>query len=262
MTYPKCGTTWMRYIVWSIQNRARLPLPTMDELSFKLAPFLERAGTDVADKLPSPRTLHLHTTYQLTPYHKKAKYIYVAREPKDTAVSNYYFARNGVGGPDYREASFDEFFEKYIEGQVIYGEYFDHLVDWWNHRNDENVLFLTYEMMKRNPEEAVLQVAQFISDKDTDYVKILQENDGEILKRVIENTSFKSMKRDIEVVVKTATPSSSGDKAMDNGVSVTDFFRKGVVGDWVNHMSQEQVQRLEKRFKEKVGNSPLLQLWN
>ena len=234
----------------------------MEELSFKLAPFLERAGTDVANNLPSPRTLHLHTNYELTPHHPQAKYIYVAREPKDTAVSNYYFARNGVGGPDYRDATFNEFFEKYIEGQVIYGDYFDHLLGWWEHRAKPNVLFLTYEMMKRSPEEAILQVAQFISDKDTDYVKMLQAEDGKVLKKVLENTSFKSMKRDIEVVVKTATESSSGDKQMDKGVSVTDFFRKGIVGDWVNHLTQEQVTRLEKRFKDKAGDSGLFQLWN
>ena len=241
----------MRYIVWSIQNSGKLPLPSMSELSFKLAPFLERAGTDVADTLPSPRTLHLHTTYELTPYHPHAKYIYVAREPKDTAVSNFYFARNGVGGPEYREATFNEFFEKFIQGEVIYGDYFDHLLGWWKHSNDQNVLFLTYENLKNNPQDVTLQVAKFISDKDTDYVKMLQSNDSSVLKKILENTSFNNMKKDIEVVVQTATQSSSGNKKLDKGLTVTDFFRKGIVGDWINHFNEQQVERLEKQFKEK-----------
>ena len=233
----------------------------MKDLSFQLAPFLERAGTHVADQLPSPRTLHLHTSFSLTPYHKQAKYIYVAREPKDTAVSNFYFARNGVGGPEYRSATFDEFFDKYIDGQVIYGDYFDHLMGWWEHVNDDNVLFLTYENMKKDPHASVLQVARFISNDSVDYEKLLTENNCLVLNRIVENTSFQCMKRDIEVVVQTATNSSSGDSRMDKGVAVTDFFRKGIVGDWMNHFSDQQVARLNQRFIEKAGNSGLVQLW-
>ncbi len=32
---------------------------------------------------------------------------------------------------------------------VGYGSYFDHVLQWWNHRHDENVYFLKYEDVKK-----------------------------------------------------------------------------------------------------------------
>lgn len=32
---------------------------------------------------------------------------------------------------------------------VFYGSWFDHVLSWWRHKDDENVLFLKYEEMKK-----------------------------------------------------------------------------------------------------------------
>ena len=64
-------------------------------------PFLERATHPRAEHpdintLPSPRILKAHLPYNIIPKSAneggKCKYIYVARNPKDVAVSSYNFS--------------------------------------------------------------------------------------------------------------------------------------------------------------------------
>lgn len=250
----------MRYIVWSIQNEGKLPLPSMNDLSYNIAPYLERAGSQVADHLPSPRTLSVHTTLALTASHPEAKYIYVARDPRDACVSYYHFCRDSLGGNQYRNATFDQFFEEFVRGEVPYGDFFDHVREWWDHRSHPNVFFTTYEAMQRDARQVILQVARFISDQKNDYEAQLLKHDETVLKKVMDNTSFGKMKKNIPVVIKRATDESCGDATLDTGVKV-DFFRKGIVGDWVNYFSQEQILRLKERQTEKVSGSGLEELW-
>ena len=231
----------------------------MDDLSYNIAPYLERAGSQVADHLPSPRTLSVHTTFRLTPAHPKARYIYVARNARDACVSYYHFCRDSVGGNEYRNASFDEFFEEFVRGEVPYGDFFDHVRDWSQRRNDANVFFTTYERMQSDPRQTVLDVARFISDQEKDFVTLLLRDDEKILNDIVENTSFGHMKKSIPVVIKRATDESCGDSLLDTGVKV-DFFRKGVVGDWVNYFNQHQVARLDERQADKFSGSGIEEL--
>lgn len=231
----------------------------MEELSYKIAPYLERAGSDVASRLPSPRTLNVHFPYEYTPFHTDAKYIYVARNPRDTCVSYYHFTRESIGGSGYTEATFDEYFELFLNGHIPYGDYFDHIRRWHENKRNGNVLFLTYEDMLQDPGNAILQVARFISDSDHDYEQVLTSDNNSILDKVIENTTFKNMK-DMPVVIRSATSTSCGDASLDTGVRVN-FFRKGVVGDWMNHFSSDQVYRLDKKMSEKWTGTGLDKLW-
>ena len=156
--------------------------------------------------------------------------------------------------------SFPQFFEEFIRGEVPYGDFFDHVKDWWVQRFDSNVFFTTYEELQDNPREVVLQVARFISDKENDYVKLLMQDDEKILNSVLVNTSFSEMKSKIPVVIKRATDASCGDSLLDTGVKV-DFFRKGIVGDWINYLNEDQIRRLDERTIEKVSGSGLEDLW-
>lgn len=230
----------------------------MDQL-YKEAPYLERTGKGPAEGLPSPRHLSVHTPYSHTPIDSTAKYIYVARNPRDTCVSYYHFTKEGIGGSNYQNATFDDYFQSFVEGDVPYGDYFEHVKGWWDRRHDPNILFLTYEDMMANPGEAILKVASFISTQTYDYRNLLTENNGEILEKVIKNTTFNMMK-DMKVVIKAASSSSCGDPLLDSGVKVN-FFRKGIVGDWINYFSQQQLDQLNRKMIEKVAGSGIEDLW-
>ena len=78
------------------------------------------------------------------PAKSPSKYIYVARNPKDTAVSYYHhklsLTHYGFNG------SWDYFFEQYLIGRVSHGSWFDHVLEWWKHRGE--CIMYEYDMFK------------------------------------------------------------------------------------------------------------------
>jgi hypothetical protein len=52
-----------------------------------------------------------------------------------------------------------------------FASYFVHLLSWWEHRNDSNVLFLFFEDMKDDLESVVRMVAAFIGIEDEERIK-------------------------------------------------------------------------------------------
>ena len=66
------------------------------------------------------------------PAKSPAKYIYVMRNPKDTAVSLFHHTR---AYPSYQyDGDWDDFFERFMSGNVDHGYWFDHVLQWWKHR--------------------------------------------------------------------------------------------------------------------------------
>lgn len=66
------------------------------------------------------------------PSNSPAKYIYIARNPKDVVVSMYHHT---LAWKEYEfTGQFDEFFEYFIAGQVQWGTWYDHVTDWWLHK--------------------------------------------------------------------------------------------------------------------------------
>ena len=97
MTSFHSGTTWVQEIVWQIFNDGQVKSTYFRER----VPFLERAHHARAEHaeintLPSPRILKSHLPYNIIPKStnedSKCKYICVARNPKDVAVSYFKFA--------------------------------------------------------------------------------------------------------------------------------------------------------------------------
>ena len=105
------GTTWVQEIVWQIYNEGAIS----SELIFKRVPLLERATSEKfplpdLKTLSSPRLIKSHLPYNTTPKSSskdaRCKYICVARNPKDVAVSYFHFTENrkklgdhGYNGP-------------------------------------------------------------------------------------------------------------------------------------------------------------------
>ncbi len=104
--------------------------------------------------LPKPRAFKSHMPYELMPCGKPSttpcKYIYVTRNPKDVVVSFFFHHKLFEVRKD-ATLDWDIFFRNYIYGNVDFGNFFDHVLSWWLHRNDDNVLFLMFEDMKKDP---------------------------------------------------------------------------------------------------------------
>ena len=241
-TYPKCGTTWMQYIVLLITRRGR-PLSAGENVN-DVFPHLEEVGKDVVAALPQPRLIKTHLPFARTPWSREAKYIYVARNPFDCAVSFYYHTRGFVRHYDFADGTFADFFECFVAGEVDFGDYFDHLLSWQPHTDQPNVLFETYEAMLAEPRAAIIRVGEFIGGRAAEDVR-----DSRLLDTIVIESSFARMREQQSRWSSPRPPSLP-------------FVRKGIVGDWRTHFSPAQAERLVARFERRTRGTPCATLWS
>ncbi|XP_077538035.1 sulfotransferase 1C2-like [Haemaphysalis longicornis] len=282
VTYPKCGTTWMQQIVYHILMNGNLP---DDELDVVLRlPFLEVQGADAGRYGPKPGAYKTHLPFDKHPYSPEAKYIYVARNPYDCCVSFFYHTKN-FPVYHYEDGTFDDFFDKFIAGKVDFGDYLDHLLSWYAHRNDANVLFVTFEDLKRDPGAWVLRVAEFMGE---DYVSRLREDKG-LLEKIVSAVSFTRMKGSLnakfrkedhegkdEADVSPMTNSQYTIDALHPAVlkglkafeaffakpMTGDFARKGEVGDWKRHFDEKHVEKMKQYIASRMAGPIVTSLWS
>ncbi|NXP07535.1 ST3A1 sulfotransferase, partial [Thinocorus orbignyianus] len=149
-TYPKSGTVWTQNILSLILHEGhRNGTENMDIMD--RIPWLEYndKNMDYAN-LPSPRALATHLPYYLVPRdlrNKRARVIYVSRNPKDVMVSYYHFSKYMTVLEEIPD--FNLLMERFLAGKVLASSWIDHVSGWYSHAEDFNILFLTYEEMKK-----------------------------------------------------------------------------------------------------------------
>lgn len=261
-TFPKCGTNWAKRIVQLLLGR-----DTSDTSDYGLSTsFFEMVGKDVIQSLPEPRIICTHLEYQVLPQHPDARYIYIVRNPKDCCVSFFHHTQR-TKVYQFEDGTFDEYLDLFINGATSYGDYFSHFVSWYPKRNLPNVLFLTYEAMKKDPTRAVLQMAEFLDIPDPE----LRNGGSEKMKALVESCSVDSMRQYLKVNYdKTMVEKSpeqwtaKKDYPLNRAPPPPDaMVRKGIIGDWKNHFSKEQSKKMEQAFAEKCGSvAGASQVWD
>ncbi|XP_075686957.1 sulfotransferase 1C1-like isoform X2 [Rhinoderma darwinii] len=246
-TYPKAGTTWMQEIVDSIMNEGEVEKTRRAPTHIR-SPFLEicspppvPSGIDLLDVTPSPRLVKTHLPYKLVPtsfWQQKCKVIYVARNAKDNAVSYYFFDRMNKTQPE--PGTWDEYVEKFLEGDVGWGSWFDHVLGWWKARDHHDILYMFYEDMKEDPKREIRKTMKFLG-------KDLSE---EAVERIYQHTSFNAMKEN-----PMANYSSIPTAVLDQ--SLSPFMRKGEVADWMNHFTESHNKIFDKEYRRRMEGSNL-----
>ena len=241
-TYPKCGTTWMQYIVYLLMHGGK-PLAAGASLG-TVFPHLEEVGREVVAALPAPRLIKTHLSRSLTPFAASARYIYVARNPFDCVVSFYHHTRGFPQHYDFSTGTFADFFECFMSGEVDFGDYFEHLLSWSALVGAANLLFVTYEDMKADARAAIVATARFLGGP----AESAARNES-TLARIIDAVSFKSMAED------QRRWSSARPKDMP------EFVRKGAVGDWQTLMTRSQAEQLLAAFEQRTAGTNAGRLW-
>ena len=109
------------------------------------------------------------------------------------------------------------------------------------------MLFLKYEEIKLDPARVVRRLASFLGVPLTE-----QEESFGVADKVARMCSFETL---TGLEVNQGGGVSHGNRVhFDNSV----FYRKGEVGDWVNHMSREMGEKLDGIVQEKLQGSGLV----
>jgi hypothetical protein len=188
----KAGTTWMLQMATQIAFRGAAEFANIHHVVPwpDGPPPMQRHMIPLAD--PSPReraptglrVIKTHAVQSSVPYSPSARYIVLVRDPKDVIVSGYHFLRSMLYGP--LMPSVAHWVDLYLDGRLGGGSWAQHLASFWHVRARGNVLFLTYEDLKRDAHAAVRRVAAFMGVD-------LSHAEREVVFRA---SSFASMKRE------------------------------------------------------------------
>jgi len=239
--FPRSGTHWVSEMIWLIGNKLdwngakevhqHQRFPSADGQMFFDFTGQEREAKnlDNAENMKSPRYLRAHLPYDLLPSglsEKKPKMIYICRDVRDVAVSYYYLFRNFLS--KQYTGTMDEFALAFVADSVMLSPYWKHVEDFWNIRNEPNVLFLTYEEMKSDLGKVIRNVAEFLQVD-------LTTTDVEQLKR---HLSFEAMFGNRAVNLETAS-------GVGNGDPNSCLIRNGASGSWKHELSPSTIKSLE-----------------
>ncbi|KAI3377577.1 hypothetical protein L3Q82_008744, partial [Scortum barcoo] len=220
VSYPKSGTTWMQEILTLICSKGD-PHLSQTVPNWTRAPWLEHFYCPAV--LEASSTTHRVITTHM-PHHllgpalqgTKAKIIYVSRNPKDVVVSFYHFHKMANFFPE--NGPFPEFLNRFLEGTVPYGSWFDHFKGWTSQIATMNLLHMTYEEMSLDLYGAIKRVSAFLTispgrgrGKVGDWKNMFTEEQNQYFKSV-----FKSKMQDctLEFVWEEEVKEESGDMLM------------------------------------------------
>lgn len=251
-SFPKTGTTWLKALLYSVINR-----PSINQLvtnhPHELVPSLEMQvyGRPVANSPPdhfpsntssSASIFSTHIPYQIlgeTLNSSDCRIIYVARNPKDTLISLWHFENSMYLGQKREPQPLEDIVSKFCGGSVIYGPYFDHVLGYQKEslERPEKFFFITYEELKSDPNIHVKRLAEFLG------CPFVGEDTEEQVEEVVKSCSIETLKKH-EV-------NNSSDVPSWTIVSYKSFFRKGQVGDHMNYMTEDMIERIDAIMSEK-----------
>lgn len=268
VTFPKCGTTWVQHIAYLIYNDGQKPKDGLDFL--KNSPFLEMTGVGCLLAMKRPGIIKSHLPYSMMPKSPEAKYIYVCRNPKD-CVTSFYYHTKGFPGYEFTRGTFSTFFDIFCEGQTDFGDYFDHVLGWYEHRNDPNVLFLHYEDMKVQPRESVLKIAKFLGQsyhdrllEDATYLEnVLRYSDVSAMKQYTNDSLVQFFSKPLHADGEDEVPEGLKlfHKATHDRPGEAKLVRKGIVGDWKSHLTPDMNERLNRKIHERLAGTEFIEVW-
>ena len=156
VSYPKSGNTWVRFLL------ANLLFPD-EEVGFaninRLLPAPGVLSRRFLRTLPRPRILKSHEPFDV----RFRKVIYLVRDPRDVAVSEYHFdLKKRYIDPDL---TLEQFVKRFVSGETAgYGSWWEHAAGWIAARNgNPRFLLVRYEDLITDSIAETGRIAEFLN---------------------------------------------------------------------------------------------------
>ncbi|KAL3510996.1 hypothetical protein ACH5RR_030397 [Cinchona calisaya] len=246
-SYPKCGTTWLKSLVFSILNRHRFPPsgnnhPLVSKNSHELVPCLE-LDVDPNNRIPNissldqMRLISTHLPYVSLPksaLESECKIVYICRNPKDTFVSLWHYM-NKLRLPDTGINGLEEAFNRFYKGASVFGPFWDHVLSYWKEslKRPNKVLFLKYEEIRAQTEFHVCRIAEFLGCPFSPAEGEADSGSG-VVDEIVRLCCFENLSN-LEV-------NKSGKEW--TGMEFNVLFRRAQVDDWKNYLTPEMADQL------------------
>ena len=263
--YPKCGTTWMQHIVSMLVFGSAEPRPiweTSPWLDMRLfgpvEPVLARAEAQT-----HRRFLKTHLPLDALPIHEGVKFIHVARDGRDAAMSlhNHRFNFSADSLARFSEISRNDpkfgddfptgpesaaaFFTNWVtdggsEGDE--GASFFHVENtYWAARGNSNMLLVHYNDLRADRAGEMRRVAAFLG------IEIPET----VWPAIIAAAGFDAMKAQGNALIPTAEMLWEGGSSR--------FLHKGTNGRWLDVVSRDDLARYDTQVK--IHFAPDLARW-
>jgi aryl sulfotransferase len=253
-SYAKAGTTLAQQIV------AQLMFNTGEDVDVAaISPWIDSVYPDKRTKLDllqaqsHRRFFKTHLPVDALAFSDDAKYIYLARDGRDIALS--LFDHQNATRPDAQLLSSEsaaasgklrvlapaqlpigDFFDAWLDkdGHPFW-PFWDNLRSWWQARTLPNVLFVHYADLVSNMSAEIERIAAFLD----------LPLSADRLPSILSNCSFDSMRANARLYV----PHGSG-LWKDEGKA---FFNKGQNGRWTDVLSPQARASFEQRALDELG---------
>jgi hypothetical protein len=224
-SYPRSGNTWTRFLVGNLVHQDE-PV-TFTNLERLLPDMYVHSDREMRN-LPRPRIIKSHECFD--PRYNRV--IYIVRDPRDVAVSNYHWELKKGSFPD--GFPMQEFVPRWMRS--LYwprlGCWGDHVMSWLSTRKGRNgFVVVRYEDLMSSTQEQLAKMASLLDINP----------DPERLRRAAELSSADRM-RQLE--------NSEGGKWVQTKYTRQDkpFVRKASTGGWRTVLPQESVALIESEW--------------
>lgn len=155
VSYPKSGNTWTRFLVGNLIHAE--PAADFSNINI-IIPDPEALSKNQMAKMPRPRIIKSHQYFD--PRYRNV--LYVVRDPRDVALSQYHFHRKRKLIAD--DSPLEAFVARFIAGETsVYGSWGENVASWLSTRqNDPRFLLLRYEDMMEDTMSELARLANFL----------------------------------------------------------------------------------------------------
>jgi sulfotransferase family protein len=224
VSYPKSGNTWSRFLVANLTHPEH---PADFATLHKLVPDPFGSYKRVFDRMPRPRVIKSHECFD--PQYPRV--IYIVRDPRDVAVSQYHFHRKCRLIED--SCPMETYLPRFLAGEVCrHGSWGENVASWLaTRRPGHRFLLLRYEDMVADTATELARIASFLGIAAT----------PQLILQAVERSSADRMRNLEKAQSHLSTLTKDGRQDLP-------FVRAASSGGWKSALSPEAVSQIENAW--------------